>query len=192
MHDHSTTEQAPLCACGCGQAVSQSQMYDGWNRFIRGHNSQPRSLADRFWEKVQKTDSCWIWTGAHMSNGYGSIGSCAKGRRLLAHRVSWELHNGPIPDGLCALHRCDNRTCVNPNHLFLGTYKDNALDMHAKGRDNHCKGETAPSTFLTNADVLAIRAEFAQGQRIADIARNRGLKYYHVSNIVHRKTWRHI
>ena len=110
----------------------------------RGNNRRRKStakpIANRFWPKVQKSDGCWLWTGAIKSNGYGHIGSEGPGGYLkvrTTHRVSWELHFGPIPAGLLVLHRCDVRNCVRPDHLFLGTHTDNMLDCIAKGRDRH-------------------------------------------------------
>lgn len=87
----------------------------------------------RFWAKVDKSTDCWEWMGnIKEDSGYGSI---KNGNTMdYAHRVSWTLHFGTIPKGLCVLHKCDNRRCVNPNHLFLGTYKDNVQDMIKKGR----------------------------------------------------------
>ena len=91
-------------------------------------------------ERVSES-GCWIWMAACYRSGYGEISFM--GRARPAHRVSWIIHNGPIPDGLCVCHRCDVRQCVNPAHLFLGTKQDNTLDMHAKGRDsNQHKGRT--------------------------------------------------
>lgn len=104
-------------------------------------------LEDRFFTKVHKNEGCWNWSGATMPNGYGLIRSAGGrgGNTTLAHRVSYEIHSGSkIPNGLYVLHRCDNRRCVNPEHLFLGTQKDNIRDMIAKGRGvrpptTHCK-----------------------------------------------------
>lgn len=105
--------------------------------FIGTASDQPRRPeAERFWEKVKKTPSCWLWTGAHKDGRwpYGVLGGGASRVPKLAHRVSWELHHGPIPDGMNVLHKCDNPPCVRPDHLFLGTLSDNTQDMVAKGR----------------------------------------------------------
>ena len=106
-----------------------------------------RSFEALFWGHMEKTAACWFWTGATVKDGYGTIR--VGGRQAIArgaHRVSWELHNGPIPSGQLVLHTCDTPACVNPNHLFLGTHQDNADDKIAKGRDRsgwnertHCK-----------------------------------------------------
>lgn len=87
---------------------------------------------EQFWAKVNKTDSCWEWTGTIMRGGYGHFS--INNRYKQAHRVSYQMNVGAIPAGLCVLHRCDNRRCVRPDHLFLGTQKDNAQDAIAKGR----------------------------------------------------------
>lgn len=123
-----------------------------------------KPLAQRFWAKVEKrgANECWLWVGGLNKAGYGIVsagGRTANGAaRLLAHRVSYEIANGPIPSGLCICHRCDIPACVNPDHLFLGTLADNTADMDAKGRRGAVKGATHPRAKLTAEQVIAIRA----------------------------------
>lgn len=96
----------------------------------------------RFWAKVAKTDHCWNWVGAKNRNGYGNFRSLHFLPTLLASRISWMIANGDIPIGLGVLHRCDNPACVRPDHLFLGTQKDNASDKMSKGRHPAQSGRT--------------------------------------------------
>lgn len=116
----------------------------------------------RFWAKVDKSGECWEWTGAKNRAGYGMLkAGAANGSNTIAHRYSWTLVNGEIPDGLKILHKCDNPGCVRPSHLFLGTQKDNVHDMIAKGRDTAIKeqkGEKHPRAKLTNSQVDEIRS----------------------------------
>lgn len=111
------------------------------------------SMTDRFWSRVTKIDTCWLWQGKPMKVGYGYI-SDESGKDSYAHRVSWIMHNGPIPAGSCVLHKCDVRLCVNPEHLFLGTRTDNQQDAANKGRLPH--GEKHWNTKLSDDDVLGI------------------------------------
>lgn len=126
----------PMVCQQCGASfigLSRDRMYCSQRCAGKASNINRKRTtpADRFWANVQKTDTCWIWTGCR-SHNYGLMG--ANKTRILAHRFSWELHNGPIPDGLGVLHRCDNPPCVNPDHLFLDTFEDNMKDKIAKGR----------------------------------------------------------
>jgi hypothetical protein len=102
------------------------------------YGPKPKPLAERFWAKVDVAgpEDCWVWTAALGSTGYGHLGGNRRRAQpdYKAHRLSWELHHGPIPEGLSVLHRCDNPPCVNPAHLFLGTQRDNVIDAVQKGR----------------------------------------------------------
>lgn len=147
-------------------------------------------LEIRFWNYVKKTDTCWLWTAKKYLNGYGSL--MHDGKYKLAHRVSWELERGPIPNGLCVCHTCDVRECVNPDHLFTGTQKENMRDMVAKGRANPCRGESSYRSKLTNDDVIAIRSQYAGGALQKDIATAYGVSAKQVSVIVNRVQWAHI
>lgn len=106
------------------------------------------SIEKQYWSKVLKTDGCWSWVGAKHRHGYGQIRVNKK--LLAAHRVSWLLHYGQIPDGMCVLHKCDNPECTNPEHLFIGTMKDNSRDMMAKGRGRgqFVKGVEGKKTYI--------------------------------------------
>lgn len=120
----------------------------------RGNGSSGRSAAWRFFSKVAYgAGDCWYWVGARHKLGYGLA---ATGK---AHRVSWELHCGSIPEGMNVLHRCDVRCCVNPDHLFLGTQADNVHDMCDKGRrrSGDIRGEKNPQSKLTVEKVAAMR-----------------------------------
>lgn len=92
-----------------------------------------KDIHERFWSKVKITEGCWEWVGSKQIGGYGEL-RATRTWKVLAHRVSWQLHYGRIPEGFYVCHHCDNRCCVRPDHLFLGTAQDNTDDMIAKGR----------------------------------------------------------
>ena len=136
---------AVLDCPGCGRARALTR--EGFNMIRSGRNSgfcrscsrravPLTTLEERFFARVQISEGCWLWTGAKNNNGYGMLRRSGTGNqpRVLAHRASWELHRGEIPDGQHVLHHCDNPPCVNPAHLWLGDARANALDMVAKGR----------------------------------------------------------
>lgn len=156
---------------------------------------------DRFWAKVEKTETCWLWTAATQF-GYGIFTrpSGTGPKAVKAHRFSWELVFGPVPAGLFVLHHCDVRNCVRPDHLFLGTIADNNADMRAKGRARYVappprpdyRGEKIPSHRVTEAEVPAIRELYAQGESMRRIGVRFGIAQPTVFKIVHRQTWTHV
>lgn len=146
----------------------------------------------RFWGKVLLGDNCWVWTGFCDPEGYGSFWHKHKQSNVRAHRVSWEMTYGQIPDGLFVCHRCDNPSCVRPCHLFLGDHVANMADMMAKGRGrkNSLAGEKHVWAKLSEASVAEIRRlsdEGGHSQR--EIARLFGICQPHVSDIVNKKKW---
>ena len=129
-----------------------------------------------------------------MNDGYGVFSSKWTGERIntLAHRKSWELYRGPIPDGLFVCHKCDNRMCVNPDHLFLGTNQDNMDDMYRKGRGHKAKGEDTGRAKLTDENVRQIRAMLDSGIGSRKIAPMYGVTWGLIQHIKKGRTWRHV
>jgi len=148
------------------------------------------STLERFWAKVDQSagdDGCWNWTGAKAA-GYGRFGK--KSNVRYAHRFSYELHYGDIPDKMLVCHRCDNPTCVNPKHLFLGTPLDNMRDKVQKGRAKGGKGIRNARNKLTEAQVLTIRDRWAAGeQNKRRLAREFGVCPQQITNIITGKHW---
>ena len=142
------------------------------------------TLEERFFAKVNKTETCWLWTASKHPKGYGHFG----GPQLRAHRMSWVIHHGSIPEGLQVLHKCDNPSCVNPKHLFLGTNLDNMRDCAKKGRRIN-RGTKNPRAKITEDDVRSIRAD---ERRQVDIAKQYGLAQTTVSDIKLKNLWPHI
>lgn len=148
-------------------------------------------IAESFWSKVQSQESheCWDWTGSvFQATGYGQF---ASGRRYglssNASRAAWMLAHGPIPSGLYVCHKCDNKLCCNPEHLFLGTQQDNMDDLVAKGRQ--CKGESHGKSRLTQTQVEEILKDSRKGKAVA---KEYGISEGHLSYIKSRRKWSHI
>jgi len=143
----------------------------------------------RFWAKVRKADGCWVWTACVDTSGYGklSVGSREFDR---AHRISYRLHHGPIPEGLLVLHRCDNRRCVNPAHLFLGSIQDNMRDMVSKERQ--ARGENKWTAVLTAAEVVELRERHADGETLSYLATVYGITNKQASSIACGDSWKHV
>lgn len=152
-----------------------------------------RTLYERFFASFKKgaPDQCWLWERQTNRLGYGTIGR-GPAKHDRAHRVSWEIHNGPIPDGMHVLHSCDVRACVNPAHLRLGTHAENMADRSSRGRVNAARGERCALSKLTEGQVLEIRRRRAAGERQIALAREFGINRSLVWQIVTRRIWRHV
>ena len=148
-----------------------------------------KTLEERFWFKVNKTDYCWEWVGGKNSSGYGTI---YNEKTVLVHRLSWQIHFGDIIEGLCVCHSCDNKKCVNPDHLFLGTQQDNMNDMVEKGGNNSPKGEKNGMHKLSESDIHIIKYMLGEGSTQSNVAKLFGVSQPVISNINLQKAWRDI
>lgn len=160
----------------------------------------------RFWAKVNKSGpvpahcpelgECWEWTASKHRFGYGYFRYPVNGKAttVYAHRIGWERASGPVPDGKCVLHRCDNPACVRAEHLFLGSKKDNSLDMIRKRRGWQPKlnGERCHQSRLTAEKVVLVRQKFASGVTQTAIAKEFGVTIQAINQVVKGRTWRHV
>jgi hypothetical protein len=167
-----------------------------------------KALALRFWSKVNKNGPtpshmqhlgpCWVWIGSSDGKGYGGIRDAGRrGRLLKAHRVSWSMHSGRLTDWMIVCHRCDNPACVRPEHLFVGTQRDNVLDAVSKGRtpakmypERVVRGERHRSAKLTQAQVDEIRSLHGEGVRQVELAKRFGVTQANISSLLNGKSWR--
>lgn len=146
------------------------------------------TLEERLEHYTNRTaGGCWKWTGQLDAWGYGRLKW--RGRKALAHRLSWESTRGPVPIGLWVLHRCDTPDCINPMHLFLGTEADNRADMFAKGRQGGPRGRANIHAKLTEDQVRAIRSDI---RLHSEIAAEYGVGESAVRKIRNRESWRHL
>lgn len=183
------------CECGCGQKTTiavrtdrSSNIVKGQpNHFAKNHHKR-RSIEEKFWSKVDKNgpNGCWVWTGTKKDNGYGAIGE-----HQTAHRVSYELHYGAISQGFHVCHKCDNRACVNPEHLFLGTNLDNIQDRVKKHR-SAC-GEHHGCHRLNEDQIRQIRyLHDVVNMKHKQLAQIFGVGQDQITRIVNRDLWKHI
>lgn len=139
--------------------------------------------------RLDPKTGCLIWLGSTNTGGYGEIDY--NGHTLKTHRATWELEKGPIPEGLCVLHKCDNPPCRNIEHLFIGTRANNVEDMVRKNRHSAPRGEAHADAKLTEADIRKIRSLYATGRyRQVDLAERFGCIQAHISRIVRKANWR--
>lgn len=165
-----------------------------------------KPVGDRLMAKVVKSESgCWLFTGTKNGAGYGTIGLGTKEQgKGFVHRVSYEIHHGPIPAGMVVCHKCDVKLCVNPDHLFVGTHNDNSQDAKSKGRiasgerwaaanRDICKGERHGRSKLKECEVLEIiRLHQELGLNRAQLGRQFGISRRMVSNIIAGRNWNHL
>jgi len=152
---------------------------------------------DRFWSKVKFTannNSCWEWS-AFKLRGYGKFSitiSPNKDLPIIATRLAYFLHYKIDPIGFAVLHKCDNPSCCNPNHLFLGTNKDNTNDMYAKGRANPPKGNNHWGAKINEEKAMLVKERYKNGETQREIAITLGINQSVISRIIHNKAWNSI
>ena len=152
-----------------------------------------RLSIDRFMEKVNKTESCWLWTGGTYIKGYGNFWDGS--RQISSHRFSYKYFIEDIPKGMCICHKCDNVACVNPTHLWLGTQKQNLQDMYSKKRNRPLNTYTSGSKHfnakLSNIDVKTIRDVYTTGRfSHRELARKFHVSKTIITNILNNKTYK--
>ncbi len=146
-------------------------------------------VAERFWDKATGGEGCWPWTRNKNKQGYGVIK--VDGKNRYAHRIAWSLVRGPVPAKTLVCHHCDNPGCVNPDHLFLGTWHDNKMDAVAKNRQ--ARGHRIGVSKLNNEDVWNIRIAYAKGDTsYPKLAKTYGVTQRAIVCVVKRITWRHV
>lgn len=188
-----------ICMCGCGKRASISSctnMRLGTVKgkpscFAIGHRMVFKAslpVEPRFWERVAKSSGCWVWTSTLDTGGYGQLS--VNGTLTLVHRISWEMHYGPIPEGVLVLHKCDNPPCVRPDHLFLGDDYANIQDRNSKGRQT--RGENHPHAKLTDADVIRMRKLQLKGYSMVKLSTIFKMSYGQVYMICKGRLWKHL
>jgi len=149
------------------------------------------SIEEKLKKYVIDDRNCWNWIGSKDRDGYGVFGH-HRNKQLRAHRASYGLYVGEIPNGMMVCHFCDNPSCINPKHLFVGTAKDNTQDMIRKQRRPVLSGEVHPNAKLKEHQVHEIKQLRKQNVLLTNIANQYGISFQTVSSIAKGKTWKHI
>lgn len=145
---------------------------------------QRKPIPGRIVRSIRQHGECWIWTASKTKDGYGVL---TVGRKQFrAHRAAYEAFNGPIPEGFLVCHRCDVPLCVNPDHLFIGSPKENTADMDAKGRRKAPTVDTHPKYKIRPEEREAIRQLRLNGEKLEDLARRYGVGFQTISGICNR------
>jgi hypothetical protein len=194
----------PCNAKNCERIIKGNSVYCSKHKRVFGHHGDADfvhqrllTLKQRFDQKYQKcpVSGCWNWTGSTNQSGYGTMAPNEWG--TLAHRISYGLNVGPVPKGkgphgTCVCHRCDNRLCVNPEHLFLGSNADNLADRDAKGRQVAMRGSRNGHSKLNESDIVQIRAMFHRGAKLREVAERFSISKANASDIKRGKIWAHV
>lgn len=158
---------------------------------MNAYQQRKKSPEQRFAEKINKTDSCWLWTSAFGDRGYGVFWVGGTKRSVFAHRYSYELHKGGIPDGQIVMHSCDNPACVNPDHLSTGTYKDNTQDAYRKNRRGVGSNATGSKPSMTELTAQRLKIVLGCLPR-ATLAELFGISVATLKNVRRERNWKHI
>lgn len=180
-----TTLVCPICK----RAFDVQPSVVNKGRIHCSHACRMKQRERDFWAMADTSSDCWIWQGSKVGMGYGK--TSWKSKCMRAHRLAWELVNGPIPNGLFVCHRCDNPACIRPDHLFLGTPTQNVRDMVKKARHSH--GEASAKAKLTENDVREIRRRYQPRKvSLSQLADEYGVDTALVHRIVQNKIWTHV
>lgn len=151
---------------------------------------KPKAMSEHMANFTESPNGCWIFNGSKDRDGYGVFGKL--GKQIRAHRASYEFHIGNIDNGLIVCHKCDNPSCINPDHLFLGTHKDNSQDMSFKNRCRDQKGSKHNMAKLDEQDIHIIRQMRSMGATLDFIAKQFDISFQHAGSICKRVNWAHI
>ena len=173
------------CSIRCSNKIPVNKFYS-----IANEDQLLEKLKELYEKHVVKKDGCWEWKGNKDKDGYGKFNF--NNKYTSAHRASWIIHNGPIPKGMFVLHHCDQTFCSRPDHLFIGSAKDNRIDCMNKGRSNICKGSNHAFSKLKDNDIIEIRNLLKNKTPQKEIANKFNVRPETISKINLRKRWKHI